>query len=472
MRLLALPDPAPDLNDDSDNQFYGYLERPARDFPSDKAFCVRWVYVVNLDNETFSVGIPDLVRRIFQLRHVIRSLFDPNPTPTGEISEFDDYRVLLDVVPRSCLAGSSVQMKPDQGLIELYHSYEPQIKPLPSVAEPATLPVRKYLRLCLTEIFCHGHHTALKGIYASQVMRDNHPERSEGSAGSSDPHFRQIIFGIINLFSSGSEVEFKADNRYKSTTEWEGKRYRDERAPLMWPVPPAEYWIGDILIVPEAAMPAAEILYAGIGTAVQIIHARNSAFTTASDSSQPTTRALIISLTSLVVVDVQGDKLTQTPNISLLARYDRRTDGILALLDILYTPPPTPIPQFFPVLPVEICQSIFRYATADTRRSLRATGRLFHGIAYDYGPRISAWNLQTVTQITSGYADIAAADPGVHIRGGKVRRFLARRREVIISAEMGQCRPIYRVVLRRPDGGTIELQLPLVGIAIHKSMQL
>lgn len=96
MCLQALAEPAPDPNDDSDNKFHGYLERPARDFPSDTASWVRWVYIVDLDNDTFYVGIPDMVRRIFQLRHVIRSLFDPTPTPTGEKSEFDDCRVLLD----------------------------------------------------------------------------------------------------------------------------------------------------------------------------------------------------------------------------------------------------------------------------------------------------------------------------------------------------------------------------------------
>lgn len=298
-------------------------------------------------------------------------------------------------------------------------------------------------------------------------MQSNHANPSPVQTNNLSLSVRQILYGIVNLFSSGLEAQFPIDHRYNSTAQWEQYKDRDQRAPLMWVAPPAEYWIGDILVVPEAAMTTAENLHAAIGKAVQVINARKAATSMPCGVSPPTTRALIISLYSLVVVDIRENQLTHTTTMPLLARYHTKTNGILALLDILFTPSPAPFPQSFPALPVEICQTIFRHATADTRRCLEGTGRLFRGIAYDYGPRISKWNLQALCPAGSGYFFMAVADRGVHSIDGSMKDVPARRRQVYISTGMCEFRPINRVVLRKPDGGTIELQLPLVGVSFR-----
>lgn len=463
MRLHSLSPPQP--NDSSANPFHGYLARPTPHFPTDYASYGQWIYVVDLDNETFSVGIPFHIRRVFHLRQVPRMLFDPKPTTTGEISGFDYYRVLIDSVPRGILAGISVPREPDPALIELYHSCAPQINPLPSVDASATLPVRKHLRLCLGAIYISGHVTALRGIHTNYAALDDETKPPGWLSGPLGFRFRQLVYGIVSLYSSTLEVHFRVDRRYNSSAQWHRYHDQDQWAPLTWIPPIGEYWIGDILIVPEVAISTTECLQAAIGKAVQLINARNS---TTSDATPVSTRALIISLNSLVVVDVCGKTLTHTPNMTLLVRYHSITDGMRTLLDILFTPPPHPAPQSFPRLPVEMCRNVFRQAAEDTRHSLALTGRLFRGIAYDYGPRISEWNLQAVPRPEAYWAFTAVADRGVHIMGGKVRHVPARREQVVVSAGMGKFRPIHRVVLRKPDGDTIELQLPLVGVDINR----
>lgn len=463
MRLHAISASQP--NDNLDNPFHGYLARPTRHFPTDYAAYVQWIYVVDLDNETFSVGIPFHIRRVFHLRQVPRALFAPKPTGTGEIPEFDHYRVLIDPVPRNTLAGISVPREPDLGLIELYHSCAPQVNPLPLVDASAALSVRKHLRLCLGSIYIKGHTTALHEIYTNNATLGDQPQPPGWLHGPLGFRFRQLVYGIVSLYSSTLQVHFRVDRRYNSSAQWHRYHRRDQWDPLTWMPPLDEYWIGDILIVPEVAISTTECLQAAIGKAVQVINARNA---TTGEASPVTTRAVIISLNSLVVVDVCGNTLTHTPNMTLLARYHSITDGMRTLLDVLFTPAPHPAPQSFPRLPVEMCRKVFRYATEDTRHSLALTCRLFHGIAYDYGPRISEWNLQAVPRPEAYWAFTAVADRGVHILGGKVRHVPARREQVVVSARMGLFRPIYRVVLRKPDGETIELQLPLVGVDINR----
>lgn len=152
----------------------------------------------------------------------------------------------------------------------------------------------------------------------------------------------------------------------------------------------------------------------------------------------------------------------------LNARYHRVTSGSRVLLDIMYKPVPRPLPTSLPILPVEICQKIYRYTGKYDKPCLGMSCRLFRGIAYDYGPVISEWSLQGLRKTNEGSRFTAAADSGTHSYGGKVRPVLARRALVSLATDNPAFRPIDRVVLRRPEGDCIELQMLLVGVCVEQ----
>lgn len=464
IRLLDVPEPK--INGQSDDRFYGYFCRPTDGFPTKIAPCVQWIYVFDLDNDTFSVGIPFYIRRIFHLQHIPRSLFDPQTSPDGEISEMQQYRVLLDPVPRAHLAGLSVPVEPDRALVDLYHSSSPVIQPLPSIPDVATFPVRKYLRLYLGRIFSDSHRRVLRWIYDGKQTRGYFTGPLPEPTGLLGLRFRQMVYGMVNLASSGVEVEFKIDRRYKSTIEWEYFKDKHQEKPPQWPVPDAEYWIGDILIIPEMAMSTAENLHSAIGKAVQIVNARYPKPAIPSDATPRLVRALIISASCLAVVDICGSQVTHTPNMPLDTRYHPLTSGACVLHDILYKPEPRPPPTSVPILPVEICQKIYHFTDQYAKPNLGMSCRLFRGIAYDYGPLISEWYLQGVRKRGAGYIFIAVADRGAHVTGGKVRQMPRRRALVYVNEQFTDFRPIHRVVLRKPEGECIELQMPLLGVMV------
>lgn len=423
---------------------------------------VQWIYVVDLDSDTLSVGLPYDTRRVFHLRDIPRSLFDPQLSPSGEISQMGQYRVLVDAVPRAHLAGISVPVEPDTALIELYQSYSSRTELLPPPPNLATLPVRKYFRLCLAAIFSRNQFTAFKTI------RDGKTTRGSTMESSAQTCFRQMVYGMVNIMSSGVEAQFKIDRGYRPTAEWGLDRPHDQESPLMWPTPPAEYWIGDILIIPAMEMTTSENLQAAIGKAIQLINTRTTEpGLTGDNDRQQSIRAVIVSLSAVVVVDIWGAQLTQTPIMPLLARYHDVTPGLCALLEILYTPAPRPLATSVYPLPVELWQRVYSFAEQDIKSKLGATSRLFRGIAYDYGLRIGEWALQRPRPSEEGLACVAAADRTMQTIGWKVRDLPARNAVVYVSTF--HTRPIYRIVLMRPTGEALELQMPLVGVNVSRN---
>lgn len=219
-------------------------------------------------------------------------------------------------------------------------------------------------------------------------------------------------------------------------------------------------------------MSTAENLHGAIGKAIQVINARYSQPTISSGAHPQFVRAVIISISCLVVVDVCGSSVTHTPNMPLNmplnTRYHRDTSGGRVLLDIMYTPVPRPLPTSFPILPVEICQMICRYTEKYDKPRLGMSCRLFRGIAYDYGLVIAEWSIQGLCKTHEGSIFTAAVDSSTHISGGKVRLVPAHRASVYLTTEHTVFRPIDRVVLRRPEGVCIELQMPLLGMSVEQ----
>lgn len=423
---------------------------------------VQWIYVVDLDSNTLSVGLPYDTRRVFHLRNIPRSLFDSQLSPSGEILQMGQYRVLIDAVPFAHLAGISVPVEPEAALVELYQSYSSRTEILPSPPNLATLPVRKYFRLCLAAIFSHNHLTALKTI------RNGKTTGGSTMDSSAQKCFRQMLYGMVNIMSSGVEVQFKIDRGYRPTEEWSFYRPNDQDGPLMWPTPPAEYWIGDILIIPAMEMTTCENLQAAIGKAIHLINTRTTEPGRTGDNDPPQSiRALIVSLSAVVVVDICGSKLIQTPIMPLIARYHDVTPGLCALLEILYTPVPRPLANSICPLPVELWRRVYSLAEHDIKFKLGATSRLFRGIAYDYGLRIGEWSLQRPRPSEEGLACVAAADRRVQTIGRTVRDLPARSAVVYVSTF--HTHPIYRIVLMRPTGEALELQMPLVGVNVSRN---
>lgn len=469
MRLLTLPDPGP-LPDPGryhrpQNAFHGYWVKPERGFPTERVpWLVLWIYVVDLDSETLSVGIAFYKRRLFHLRNLPRSLFDRLPTPSGELSEMQDYRVLVDPVPRAQLAGFSVSVGADAALVKLYQSYSSRTEPLPTLPNLTALPIRKYLRLRLARIFCEGHSTVLKTIRDGNRTPGGSIDSSGQDTNVLERPFRQMVYGMVNIMSSCVEVQFQTERRYDSTAEWQSCSTRDEQKPLTWQTPPAEYWIADILIIPAMEIATTESLHAAIGKAIQLINTRPTQPKPTDDiDPPPTIRALIVSLSAVVVVDICGAKLTYTPHMPLLIRFNQLSSGLCALLEVLYTPAPRPLVTAIPPLPVELWQMVYSHAGYDVKSKLAVTSRLFRGIAYDYGPRIGEWSLQGPLPKHLSLEFMAVADRGVHIIRGKVTHVPFRSEQVEVTTGT-DFRAIYRVVLRRPSGEALELQMPLVGV--------
>lgn len=219
VRLLTVTEP--NINSQLDNPFYGYIERPTNRFPTGKAYRVEWIYVFDLDNNTFSVGVPYHIRRIFHLQHIPRSLFDPETSPNGEISEMQQYRVLLDPVPRAHLASISVPVEPNTALVDLYQSCSPHIQPLLSIPDAAAFPIRKYLRLHLSRIFSDSHRGVLEWIHTGEQARPHYSISITEPVSLLELRFRQMVYGMVHLSSSSVEVQFKTDRRYNSTAEWQ-----------------------------------------------------------------------------------------------------------------------------------------------------------------------------------------------------------------------------------------------------------
>lgn len=378
----------------------------------------------------------------------------------------EHHPLLLAAVPRAHLVGISVPVEADAALVELYHQYSPQVVELPTLPDLATLPVRKYLRLALASMFSDGHFKLLQTIHSGKLT-----QTSIRDPNMREHRFRQMVYGIVNLMSSSVEVHFQRDRRYPSTAAWNYFRKRDQESPLCWTAPLAEYWIGDILILPEMEMTTAENLHAAIGKAVQLVNTRTTqAGPTSGEDAPRTIRACILSLRAITIVDICGDKLTHTPNMPLLNRYNHATVGRRALLETLYTPAPRAFAASIPPLPVEIWQNVYRLAEQHDKCTLAVSCRLFRGIAYDYGPVISEWALRKPCPRGKSLAFVAAADRNMHIIGGSVRYVPVRTEVVYVNDSGRDFRPIYRVVLRWPSGRPLELQIPLVGVSVGVSV--
>ncbi|KAL0639073.1 hypothetical protein Q9L58_001955 [Maublancomyces gigas] len=421
------------------NPFYGYIERPTNRFPTRKAYRVQWIYVFDPDNNTFSVAVPYHIRRIFHLQHTPRSLFGPEASPNGEISEMQKYRVLLHPVLRAHLASISVPVEPNTTLVDLYQSCSPHIQPLLSIPDAATFPIRKYLRLHLSRISSNRQQGVLEWIHTGEQARPHYSTSMTEPVSLLEVRFRQMVYGMVHLSSSSVEVQFKAARHYNSTAEWQCLRNRDQDKPLQWPVPDAEYWISNILVIPEMNMATAENLHGAIGKAIQVTNARYPQPTISSGAPPQFVCAVIISASCHVVVDVCGSSVTHTPNMPLNmplnTRYHRGSSGGRVLLDIMYTPVPRPLPTSLPTLPVELCQMIYCYTEKYDKPRPGMSRRLFRGIAYDYGPVIFEWSLQGLCRTSEGSIFTAAVDSGTHISGGKVRLVPAHRASVYLTTE-------------------------------------
>lgn len=437
-----------------ENEVAGYLRRPVTTFSSPPAI-VNWMYIIDLDEDKFYVSIPRYGTRVFCLRNIPRWLFVPSSKgATGENLTSQNCTIFIDPVNRLHLGNPHPQENYGQTLIGIYQNCTPRVQPFGSLPGTETFSVRKYLRLYLLQLFFK--------TYQKTFARVN------GNSGSDYTYeFNQLVYGIVNLASSSASVIYEHDNRYSATGEWVHYRTLIKR-PSWDPAPTEEFWVGNILVVPEMHMATRESLQAAIGKAIHLTGICN-------DSSTNQVTAIIISLHSIVFVYIRGKVVSHTKNIRLFPhnvthrRGEVETDGILGLLDVFYRPSPSPVPHSFPNnttnhLPTEICQDIFRYANSSTKRALESTCRIFRAISQDYGPRIGEWALLKRSEKDGSTAFIAAADAGVRLFSGRPRRTPPRSAIVFITKGKYPFRPVYRAVLHLPGTGKLELDLPLLGI--------
>lgn len=451
IRLPTLPKPTrldSEVYDGTEDQFLD--DAPAAD----------WLYIIDLEQDTFLVSMLRYWTRVFCLRNLPRSLFESSvsPPPEGTYCIEDDYRVFLDPVARMHFAPSVRPAEPDPALITEYQSRATELLPCRSFSGVDTFSVRKQLRLVL-----------LRLVYRTHFMRFYYVNHNRDA--TSIGHLSELVFTIVNL--ARSTVEFRLQRDRSDSTPAESRHDRSVPRYLYDGLPTtSEYWIDNILVVVEPDISTAENLHAAIGKAILLTNARGRRPTS-------TPSAIICSLSAIVLVYIRDTAVSHTANLNffpqLLCRIDDTIDstGVLALLDTFYRPAHPAAPQSFPApfkhLPTEICQEIFYHACPATRAALESSCRLFCGISHDYGVRIGECYFQARSPEHSdpGFVGeiygtennvVYGADRGVW--GRRAARAAYTRRTVVYLAAGGRAvGPVYWAVLVMPEGEVVRPDL-------------
>lgn len=452
IRLLTSPKPT-----GLDSKVYSgtTLDQFLDDAPS-----ARWLYIIDLEQDTFLVSMPRYWTRVFCLQNLPRSLFESavSLSPGAGHCVEDDYRVFLNPVARIHLAPSDRPAEPDPVLITEYRSRAVELLPCRSFPGVETFPVRKNLRLVL-----------LRQFYRTHVSQFCHVNQSRDA--TSVGNLSEFIFTIVNL--ARSTVEFRLQRDRNDSTPAESNRNRSVTRCLYDDLPTtSEYWMDGILVVLEPDISTAENLHAAIGKAL---------LQTGTRGRRPTSTpsAIICSLSAIVLVYIRGTAVSHTANLNFFPQYlcciDDTIDstGVLALLDTFYRPPQLAAPQSFPApfkhLPTEICQQIFYHACPATRTALESSCRLFRGIAHDHGVRIGECYFQARLPENSDPAFVGeiygtennvvyGADKGVW--GKRAARAVYTRRTVVYLAVGPRAvGPVYWPVLVMPNAEVVRLDL-------------
>lgn len=375
---------------DDDSSSWGTIDtKPTSDEPHGDLH-LEWVYIVDLDNDSFIIRNGSGCRREFKLQNLPCSVFeehgdkqqpfimpvalkhlytapvlDHNSDDLARFTKFAPHRLTVEA--------------PEESHFEAGHVLDPW-KPLSQL---------------FLEQFLERYITFFKEL--------NAPENTTvfASTGLSSKsyqvyQYKQLAYGILNLCDAAGRIKFRRRRLPHPSC--------GTADPPTWDPPEKNIlWISDVLVILEARLAVEEFLHAAIGKAIDLI--RRSRVRTDGIHG----KAVIFSIQGLVIVDIKysdnntnGPVITYSDTLRVITPSECKwyrcfggmraepTPGLAALIDIFarqsesYSLPAR--------LPNEICTQIYNLCDLATRKSMAESCRAFRALVNAY-PQIDSWNL-------------------------------------------------------------------------------
>lgn len=402
-----------DCGDEDDEQSWGvYDKKPSTEEPQGDLY-IEWVYIVDLDNNCFTVKSGSGWSRVFKLENLPRNLFEEY------LSE--EEVLTMPISLENLYITSPPTIGYDAAHLARFARHAPHLSKVDVPQEETHFTASedlnswKPLTQLLLELFLERYITFFKELVRPENQAIFDSTGLDGYTAATHL-YKQLAFGIINLCDSPRRIKFrKGSCRYKTP----GKHDQPQRP--RWECPQKNStWMDEVLVILEPRIAVQEFLHAAIGKAIDLLGRQRTGTTKASGM------AVIFSIQALVIVAMNYDNLgepdiTYSQTLPVITPSEcswyrcfggLRTDppaGLAALIDAFarqrdsYSLPAG--------LPFEICAKIYKLSRRATRKSLAASCRVFRVIETEC-PRIGKWELlHTWNHGNVGF--VASAGPGL-----------------------------------------------------------
>lgn len=366
-----------------------YDRKPCYDEPVGDVH-IQWIYIVDLDNNSFVVRSGTGWNREFKLENPPRSLFEHD----GESEIF--------IMPISLryLYGAAPVIGHDLNGLARFTEFAPRkyVVEVPKESHfdaGIILDAWKPLSQLLLQNFLERYLGCFKNLAKAKNTSIFASTGLDGKTATAY-QFKQLAYGILNLCDPVGRIKFRP-------------KHRVAHSPVVPSVPPWEcpdgniMWMGNVLIILEARINVEEFLHAAIGKAID--HVRRSHVRIGGIYGT----AVIFSIQALVIVNIKyPDDNAGKPSITFSQTlpvitpsecswtrcfgglHAQPTEGLAALIDVFARHSESYLLPHG--LPVEICDEIYQLCDLETRGALARSCRAFRAILDPY-PRIDGWDL-------------------------------------------------------------------------------
>lgn len=369
---------------------------------------IEWVYILDLDNNCFTVCQGSNWSRKFKMENPPRYLFEKNIAKKELLVMPIPLEYLYTTTTASTTStASTASATPATGhdIVNLaqFTTFAPRLVTIEVSEEShfkagACLDSWKPLSQLLLEKFLERYITTFKDL-ASPKSQAIFASTGLDHFTDTGYRFRQLAYGILNLCDSAGRIKFRRGRCYNRTG---GKEPSTD--PPSWECPTSNVlWMGEVLVILEPRIAIEEFLHAAIGKAIDLV--RRSRVTTGGIRGT----AVIFSLQALVIVRVRyaddsacGPDISYSQSLPVITPSEcswtrcfgglraTPTAGLVALLDVFARQSKS---YALPAgLPVEICTQIYGLCHNATRKSLAESCHAFWAIVSTY-PQIDGWEL-------------------------------------------------------------------------------
>lgn len=404
--------------------YWGYHERPSTTEPG-RPSRLAWVYIADLDMNTFSIGAYGIVNRKFQLDKIPVSMFAHASIP---------QQLMVAPIPQSHMAD---WCNFDPEFVALYKRSGPRLHRFGRMFDHADRSPNQMLRQILIDNFLRH--------YRKMIDLANTDSQTNACI------FRQVAYGLLNICDLSTGLSFE---RVTLTSLYESFISSGRSAIPSWDYPASSaYILSSVIIVLEPRMNILEFLQAAIGKAISMAKTRPESHT-----------ALILCFDSVVIVYFTRTNgvltVSHTDNILFcpVFRYYRHENipntGINAVLHTFASVVRKPFSTTPAPLPTELWQEVFCYSDAAAQNSLGRTCRFFRCISQQL-PRFDNWGLERAHEDSTTIF--------VAVKNGERRRLGFEERPKRIRATENGYQAVLFVGKQR-----VELALPLLVAQIEE----